>query len=303
MFRSIFHGLARNPTARRFVENSRRVERMTRRFVAGQTLDDAIAAASRLDASGLCVTLDHLGESVMSEEEAVRYRDTCLHAMRRVANEPLRASISVKLTQFGLGLDAGSCRRNVRAVIEAARELNQRVEFDMEGSALIDRTLDLVKDMHALYQNVRAVIQAYLYRSAKDVEELSRIGVPVRLCKGAYRELPDVAYPRKTDVDANYRRLASCLLHTGTLPAFATHDPGMIGHVRQVAADAGRTAREFEFQMLYGIRRDLASELIACGYQVRLYLPYGNAWYPYFMRRLAERPANVIFFLRHCVTP
>jgi proline dehydrogenase len=201
-----------------------------------------------------------------------------------------QASVSIKLTQLGLDLSTDLTLRNVLPLVTAAQKLGSRVEVDMESSVYTERTLDILETMHA-QGPVRAVIQAYLYRTAADIERLNRLGIPVRLCKGAYNEPASIAMPLKADVDANYRKMAERLLASGVYPAFATHDPAMIDHVLSLRPDPAR----FEFQMLYGIRRDLQDRVRREGWRLRLYVPYGPAWYPYFMRRLAERPANVWF--------
>jgi proline dehydrogenase len=200
--------------------------------------------------------------------------------------------VSIKLTQFGLDLGDAICRDNVAPVVERAKAAGTRVEFDMESSGYVDRTLAIVAAMHERYGCVRAVIQAYLYRSEKDIERLSAAGIPVRLCKGAYKEPPEVAFERKAEVDANYLKLAKALLERGVDPALATHDD------RMVRAADGHASDRFEFQMLYGVRRDLQRSMVEQGRRLRLYVPYGEAWYPYFMRRLAERPANVLFLAK-----
>jgi proline dehydrogenase len=243
--------------------------------------------------------VDHLGEKVTSADEARASLDAYLEALRSIAAAGLQASLSIKLSQFGLELSEEQCRRNVETLVRAARGVDGRIEVDMEAHSSVDRNLELVAAMHQAHGRVRAVIQAYLYRSEADIERLSALGLPIRLCKGAYREPPSVAFPRKPEVDANYKRLSEILLERGVYPALATHDPAMIGHALGFAGRKGLAKDAFEFQMLYGIRRDLQERLAAAGYRVRLYVPYGTAWYPYFMRRLAERPANLLFLARH----
>lgn len=274
---------------------------LTRRFVAGQTLDREVEVCRRLNAEGILASLDHLGENVTSAEEARTSRDFYLEAMRRIAGEKLQASVSIKLTQFGLNLSEDLCQENVASLMEAAVAHDGFVEFDMESHPYVDRTLRIVTGMHARYGRVRAVIQAYLYRSAEDIEALCRDGIPVRLCKGAYREPPSVAFPKKSQVDANYMRLAETLLDRDVNPGIATHDPNMIRHALDHVQRHGPAKDAFEFQMLYGIRRDLQRSLTGAGYRLRLYVPYGDAWYPYLMRRLAERPANLLFLARNLV--
>jgi proline dehydrogenase len=281
------------------METSPLADRVTSRFVAGATLERELAVCQKLNADGYLTTLDHLGESVGSLEEAERSRDAYLTALDQIARQSLQATVSIKLTQLGLDFSEPAGRAAVECLVARAKSLGRMVEVDMEASQYAERTLALVSELHAKYGSVRAVIQAYLYRSEGDIENLCRQSIPVRLCKGAYRESPDVAFPRKQDVDANYIRLMLQLLDHGAYPAIASHDENIvrraIGYVRErnIAAD------RFEFQMLYGVGRELQRRLVADGFRVRLYVPYGNAWYPYFMRRLAERPANVLFLARN----
>jgi proline dehydrogenase len=281
------------------METSRVAQRLSRRFVAGDTLADALAVGRRIHSEGISLTLDHLGENVTSTAEAEASRDAYLRALGELHAAGLEANVSLKLTQFGMDLSEDACRANVAQVVRKAASLGGFVRVDMESSAYTERTLRLVCDLHAEAGAVGTVIQAYLYRSEDDIRMLCERGIRVRLCKGAYLEPPEVAFPRKADVDANYIKLMQILLDSGTYPAIATHDVRMIEATREYAA-AHRVGKDrFEFQMLYGIRRDLQRELVAAGYRLRLYVPFGKAWYPYFMRRLAERPANVLFLLRN----
>ena len=287
--------LSRRPALRRWVETSSLARPLTSRFVAGRTLDQGATVCRRLNADGYLVTLDHLGENVGSPAEAAASRDDYLQAIHRIAELNLAATISVKLTQLGLDLSGDLCREHIAGLVSEAKA----VEIDMESSEYVDRTLAIVRDLHARYGRVRAVIQAYLRRSVKDIEVLCAEGVPVRLCKGAYHEDSSVAFPRKSEVDENYIRLSRFLLEKGTYPAIATHDPRMLGAALATVRQLRLPPDRFEFQMLYGIRRDLQERLIKEGYRLRLYVPYGSAWYPYFMRRLAERPANLLFLARN----
>lgn len=284
------------------MEQSRLSRRITSRFVAGQTLPEAIQVVQTLSSQEIASTLDFLGEDVRDLCEASRSREAYFSALEQIRGLHLPATVSLKLTQFGLNLSEDVCRKNVAALAEMSRNMDGRVEIDMESSEYTDRTLSIVSDIQSRYPgNVRAVIQAYLYRSEADIRDLNRQSIPVRLCKGAYREPASVAIPRKADVDANYRKLMRLLLDEGTYPAIASHDGQIVHealayvHSRDLAPD------RFEFQMLYGIRRDLQNEILRQGYRLRLYVPYGNAWYPYFMRRLAERPANVLFLAKNLV--
>jgi proline dehydrogenase len=281
------------------METSPAAERLTSRFIAGSTLEREVAVCQKLNAGGYLATLDHLGESVTSLEEAEQSREAYLAALDQIAKLNLEATVSVKLTQLGLDFSEAACRANVECLVARAKSIGRMVEVDMESSGYVDRTLTLVSELHARYGAVRAVIQAYLYRSESDIHNLCKLSIPIRLCKGAYRERPDVAFPRKKDVDANYVRLMRALFDGGTYPAIATHDERIldraVGYIRERKIPPDR----FEFQMLYGVGRDQQRRLVAERYRVRLYVPYGDAWYPYFMRRLAERPANVLFLARN----
>lgn len=252
-----------------------------------------------LNGEGMLATLDHLGESVTSLAEAERSRDAYLAALDQIAALALRATVSVKLTQLGLDFSQDQCRANVERLVERAKAIGSAVEIDMESSAYVDRTLELVSNLHAKHGSVRAVIQAYLYRSESDIENLSGASIPVRLCKGAYKEPSDIAFPDKNDVDKNYVRLMTRLLDSGAYPAIASHDEKIIQRALQYVKERNIAPDRFEFQMLYGINRDLQKVLVHGGHRLRLYVPYGDAWYPYFMRRLAERPANVVFLARN----
>ncbi|MCL6546021.1 MAG: proline dehydrogenase family protein [Bryobacteraceae bacterium] len=299
MLRTLLLYLSERRWLRRWFETSRAASVLTRRFVAGLTLDRGVEVCRRLNREGILVSLDHLGEYVTSEQEAEISLEHYLAALRRIAAEGLNASISIKLTQFGLNLSEDLCRRNVERLMEAANENHGFVEFDMESHPYVDATLRIVTAMHERYGCVRAVLQAYLYRTPEDAEDLCRRKIPVRLCKGAYREPPSVAYPRKSQVNRSFMRLTELLLEQGTDPGLATHDPRMIRHAIGHAKRLGLSKEAFEFQMLYGIRRDLQRSLVRRGYRLRLYVPYGDAWYPYLMRRLAERPANLLFVARN----
>jgi proline dehydrogenase len=286
----------RLPAARRFV----------RRFVAGPALEDALGVAARLNADGVDAAITHLGENVATTEDAARAADAYLETLDEIGRRRLRAVPSLKLTHLGLDLGEAVCRANLERV--AARGLPSRtlVWIDMESSAYTDRTLDLYRRLHATYSNLACVVQSYLRRTAQDVERLIEIGATVRLCKGAYREPPTIAFPDKRDVDAGYARLVDRLLSAdalarGVYPAFATHDERLIGRVREKVKAAGVAADRYELQMLYGIRHDLHAPLRAAGLRLRVLIPYGEDWYGYFMRRLAERPANLAFFFRQVV--
>jgi len=281
------------------METSSLAQRLTRRFVAGQTLNECLQVAIRLRERGFLSSLDHLGENVSSAGEAGLARAAYEEALRALAGNGLGATVSVKLTQLGLDVAEPVCLEHARALCQIAQRLGTRVEFDMESSEYTERTLRLVERLHEETGSVRAVVQAYLHRTVDDVRRLNALGVPVRLCKGAYSEPPAVALASKREVDRNYLDLSRLLLEEGRIPALATHDEAMVEGALEQAARIGRQAGEYEFQMLYGVRRDLQERLRGGGHRVRLYVPYGDAWYPYFMRRLAERPANVVFIARN----
>jgi proline dehydrogenase len=291
--------MSRQAWLRDWMQDSPAAARFTSRFIAGRTLDQALTVCRRIEADGILFTLDHLGENVSSIEEAASSRDDYLKALAGIADSQLRGTVSVKLTQLGLDLSEMHCEQNVATLAEQALERNTRVEIDMESSAYVDRTLAIVHHLHRRFGNVRAVIQSYLFRSNDDVERLNQARIPVRLVKGAYDEPPSVALTAKTDVDLAFSRLMRKLMQEGVDPAIATHDETLIREAIEFGRQKGIAPDSFEFQMLYGIRRDLQRELVAKGYRLRLYVPYGDAWYPYFMRRLAERPANVWFIMRN----
>ncbi len=281
------------------METSRLPGPLVRRFVAGESLERGLAVAEKLNASGYLVALDHLGEKVTVAAEVHASAEAYHQAVEQIHRRGIRASVSIKLTQFGLDLSPGLCEVAVAELVARAAALGGAVEIDMESHEYVDRTLRMARAMHRRFGCVRAVIQAYLYRSEEDLLALCEERIPVRLCKGAYREPASVAFRRKRQVDASYARLTEILLDRGVNPALATHDPAMIGHALKVAAARGLGREDFEFQMLYGIRRDLQERLVGSHHRLRLYVPYGDAWYPYFMRRLAERPANLMFLARN----
>jgi proline dehydrogenase len=297
--RTFFLFLSRQKLLRKWMETSRWARRLSARFVAGDNLPDALATCQRINAEGIAVTLDHLGESVTSLAEAVASRDAYMLALKEIERLKIDGNISLKLTQFGMDLSLAECGANVEALVAQAAALGTFVRIDMESSEYTDRTLDLVVGLYDRYKTTGTVIQAYLYRSRKDVEMLCARGIRVRLCKGAYLEPPAVAFPGKPDVDRNYVELMNLLLETGVYPAIATHDEKIIEQTKRFVESRGISRDSFEFQMLYGIRRDIQQRLVNEGYRLRLYVPYGQAWYPYFMRRLAERPANVLFLARN----
>jgi proline dehydrogenase len=282
------------------METSAASRKLTSRFVAGPTLPEGIDVLKKLASERIMGTLDFLGENVSSPEDAAASRDSYLAALAEIEASRLPATVSIKLTQFGLDLSPQACESNVFALAERARIMQSRVEVDMESSDYTDRTLTLVNQIQERFPgHVRAVIQAYLFRSEADIRMLSKREIPVRLCKGAYREPATLAYERKADVDANYVKLMKLLLAEGNYPAIASHDENIVREAVRHIREQKIPSERFEFQMLYGIRRDLQRELVSQGFRLRLYVPYGDAWYPYFMRRLAERPANLIFLARN----
>jgi proline dehydrogenase len=299
MLRSTLLKLSESPGFARWVTSNTATRSMARRFVAGETLDEAIAAARKCNDAGMLVSLDYLGENVSTTADAQRARDAYLEVFDRIDREKLYANVSCKLTQLGLDLSAEFCEGLVLSVVERAAAYENFLRVDMEGSVYTQRTVELVKRIRARNPAIGTVIQAYLYRSEGDIQDLLAYGCRVRLCKGAYKESAEVAFERKRDVDGNFVRLVQMLLPSGFYHAIATHDPHMIGETIRCAAAKQISKDDFEFQMLYGIRTDLQRRLVKGGYRVRVYIPYGRDWFPYFMRRLAERPANMGFLLRN----
>ncbi|HEX3893382.1 MAG TPA: proline dehydrogenase family protein [Terracidiphilus sp.] len=302
VLRSAFIALSRNRPMRRFCERSSIGNKLSARFVAGMELEDALRVAAEVNRQGIHVTLDSLGESVSSPEEAHRAADVYHALLDAIAERKLDANISVKLTQMGLALDAGLADAIATNLTEHAKATGNFVRIDMEDSPVTEVTLGIVRRLNAradLHGSIGVVIQAYLYRSQADIEQLIADGTRVRLCKGAYKEPPEAAFPAKADVDANYVRLSERLLQSSIYHGLATHDEKMIAAAKAYAKQHGIAPSRFEFQMLYGVRRDLQRQLVAEGYNVRVYIPFGREWYPYFMRRLAERPANVLFLAKN----
>ncbi|HTT67270.1 MAG TPA: proline dehydrogenase family protein [Gemmatimonadales bacterium] len=303
MLRRTFLYLSEQPQIFAFIRGNRLARRLASRFVAGETMDSAAAAVRELNGRGIAASLDLLGESVTKADEARSCAATVAEILARIAADRLDCNVSVKLTQLGLDLDRGLCLENMRRILDRGRELGISVRIDMESSAHTQRTLDLFeRDLLPVYgDRVGIVIQSYLRRSAADVDRLIGARARVRLCKGAYQEPATVAFPDKADVDRSYGELIEKLLEHGHQPAVATHDPALITRVRRFVEAKAIAADRFEFQMLYGIRRDLQEELRRAGYRVRVYVPFGTQWYPYLMRRLAERPANIAFILGNVV--
>jgi proline dehydrogenase len=311
LLRSAFIALSRNATLRRFSESSTLGRRMSSRFVAGMRIEDALQAARSVNSQGIAVTLDSLGENVSTPEEARHSADIYHRLLDAIHQQRLDANVSVKLTQMGMDLpdpDPGPVHTHalageiVSALVQHAVSTNNFVRVDMEGSPYTQATIDLVRRLHASpgsAGHTGIVIQAYLHRSAQDIADLTRDGIRIRLCKGAYQEPAALAFPEKKDVDANFIALMKTLLRSGIFHGIATHDEAMIAATKQFVREQSIPLDSFEFQMLYGVRRDLQRALIRDGYRVRVYVPFGAEWYPYFMRRLAERPANVLFLAKN----
>ncbi len=290
--------LSESRLARRLASDVPFARGIARRFVAGETLDDAAAAARHLNDGGMTVSLDYLGEAVTSRAEAEQARALILASVDRIAADGLDANVSVKLTQLGQDIDEAFLRDNTRRILDRAGEHDLFVRFDMEGSPYTQRTLEFFESLWAEgRRNCGVVLQSYLYRTEQDVRRMNQIGARVRLCKGAYSEPPEIAFPDKADVDANFVQLMRALLAEGNYPGIATHDEAMIRATKQFANEQGIGLDRLEFQMLFGVRRDLQRELVREGYNLRIYVPFGEAWYPYFMRRMAERPANLVFIV------
>jgi proline dehydrogenase len=302
ILRSFFIALSRNRPLRRFSERSRVGVRLSSRFVAGMEIDDALRVAEAVNKQGMSVTLDSLGESVTTEIEAQAAAEIYHRLLDAIAEHKLNANISVKLTQMGLNISPALAAGIAESLTWHAKATGSFLRIDMEDSSLTQATLEIVQRIHAkpeLSGVIGVVIQAYLYRSQADIEQLLVDGIRVRLCKGAYQEPAEVAFPHKADVDANYVRLSELLLGSRTYHGLATHDEAMIVAAKSFASKHGIEPSRFEFQMLFGVRRDLQRKLVHEGYNVRVYIPFGTDWYPYFMRRLAERPANVLFLARN----
>ncbi|MDH3290328.1 MAG: proline dehydrogenase family protein [Gemmatimonadota bacterium] len=299
MLRSTFLWLSERRGVLDFVKRNGLARRVATRFVAGETLESAIEAGRVLNARNITVSLDLLGESVSSPEETRLARDAIIRTVDGVATAKLDGNVSVKLTQLGLDIDTALCAENMRAILDRARESRTFIRMDMEGSKHTEATLRLFYDvLHPEYDGLTGVvIQSYMRRSAKDIDDLVGAKARVRLCKGAYAEPPDVAFQERADVRASFSRLMRKLLEHGDYPGIATHDEVLIGETVAFAKERGVGADRFEFQMLYGVRRDLQESLRWQGYNMRVYVPFGTHWYPYLMRRLAERPANVGFMV------
>jgi proline dehydrogenase len=293
--------LSRQEGLKDFATRFRPFKKMTTRFVAGENIEEAIAAIREINAHGPAASFDHLNESVGSREETEAEVREYLDILARIDETGIRSNVSIKLTQFGLDIDPELTYKNARAVVEDAARRGNFVRVDMEGSKVTQITIDIFKRLRAEFglNDVGIVMQSYLRRTVDDVTDLLKIPARIRICKGAYNEGPDVAFPDKKDVDDNYVRVMKMLLTSGVYHGIATHDPKMIDATVDFAAREGIAKEAFEFQMLYGVRRDLQLQLARDGFGMRVYVPYGKHWYPYFMRRLAERPANIWFVLKN----
>jgi proline dehydrogenase len=301
MMRAILLHLSENKNLAPLIMGNGVSRRVAQRFVAGDSLDDAIAAARNVNRAKQSASLDLLGENVSDEAGARAAADGYAAIFDRIAQEKLDANVSLKLTQLGLDLSESLCQELLEKIVEHAGSQGNFVRVDMEGSPYTQRTVDMVRRVRANYASIGTVMQSYLYRTEKDVQDLIAAGCRMRLCKGAYKEPPEVAFPEKSDVDANYVKLMKLMLPSGIYHGIATHDPAMIDATKKFVAEQGIALDKFEFQMLYGIRTDLQQQLTREGYRLRVYIPFGTDWFPYFMRRLAERPANMMFFIKSLV--
>jgi proline dehydrogenase len=304
MLRTFFVRLSENQALRNFAERSSLGRRISSRFVAGTEIADAIRATQAVNRAGMSVTIDNLGENVTNPDEARQSANLYHQILDEIATRKLNANISLKLTHMGLDIDERMACDIVNGLVAKAASLNPPgfVRVDMEGSAYTQRTLDFVHDLHRMPGNansVGTVIQSYLKRSESDVQKLLAEGIRIRLCKGAYKEPPEIAFAAKSDVDANYIKLMKILLKSGIYHGLATHDEKIIHQAEEFATSEKLSPDSFEFQMLFGIRRDLQQRLVRKGWRVRIYIPFGSEWYPYFMRRLGERPANVFFIAKN----
>ncbi|MGE0406429.1 MAG: proline dehydrogenase family protein [Candidatus Korobacteraceae bacterium] len=300
MLRWLVLQLSSNRRLRAFAEHSSLGQRISGRFVAGITPMEALATVQRVNQRGFSASIDSLGENVSSATEARASAEVYHRLLGEIAARGLNANVSLKLTQMGLDIDEGLARELVTKIVAKAALCGSFVRVDMEGSAYTEKTLEIVRDIHALHPgHIGAVIQAYLRRSREDVERLLGEGIRIRLCKGAYQEPPDIAFESKSQVEASFVDLMKRLLKSGVYHGIATHDPRMITETQRFSRSEGISPNSFEFQMLYGIRRDLQEKILREGWRMRVYIPFGPAWYPYLMRRIAERPANLAFVLRN----
>ena len=302
LLRSALIALSQNKPLRSFAEQSRMGQKMSGRFIAGMRVSDALRVAETLNREGIPVSLDSLGENVSTEEEARRAADIYHQLLDAIQQRRLQANVSAKLTQMGMNISPAIARQITSELVDHAAATDNFLRVDMEGSELTQATIDMTREIHAMPNHagrIGTVLQSYLYRCEEDVNLLLADRIRIRLCKGAYKEPPTLAFPDKVDVDANYLKLTKILLTSGVYHGLATHDEAIIREIRKFVEQEGIDKRSFEFQMLYGVRRDLQTSLAKQGYGMRVYVPFGTEWYPYFMRRLAERPANVLFIAKN----
>jgi proline dehydrogenase len=301
MLKGILLYLSKQKGIQNFMVNFWVTRRVVNRFVSGEELEDGLNAVKRVNSEGAFATLDHLGEEVSEAGEAVAAAEVYLNALDRIKEWGVDTNVSAKPTQLGLKISRDLCERNFARMIERAKGHNNFVRMDMEGSDCTADTLEVFYRLRKRYDNVGIVIQSYLYRSEQDVDEILKAGGRIRLCKGAYKEPKEVAFPKKEQVDRSFVVLMEKMLRSGIYHGIATHDEKLIERTKQFARKSGIPKESFEFQLLYGIRSELARRLIKDGYNVRIYIPFGRQWYPYFMRRLAERPANLFFFIKNFI--
>jgi proline dehydrogenase len=300
--RSALIALSQNKSLRSFAEQSRMGQKMSGRFIAGMHVSDALRVAETLNREGIPVSLDSLGENVSTEEEARRAADIYHQLLDAIQQRGLQANVSAKLTQVGMNISPAIARQITSELVDHAAATDNFLRVDMEGSDLTQATIDMTREIHAMPNHagrIGTVLQSYLYRCEEDVRLLLADRIRIRLCKGAYKEPPSLAFPEKADVDANYLKLTKILVTSGVYHGLATHDEAIIRATKKFVEHEGIDKRSFEFQMLYGVRRDLQTSLSKEGYGMRVYVPFGTEWYPYFMRRLAERPANVLFLAKN----
>jgi proline dehydrogenase len=299
MLKGILLYLSRQKGIQNFMVNFTVTRRVVNRFVSGEELEDGLSAVKKVNSEGAIATLDHLGEEVSEREEATAAAEVYLNALDKINKWGVDTNVSAKPTQLGLKIDPELCEQNFARMIEKAKGYDNFVRMDMEGSDCTADTLEVFKKLRKKHDNVGIVIQSYLYRSEKDVEEVLELGGRIRLCKGAYKEPKEIAFPKMEQVNENFLKLMEEMLKSGIYHGIATHDEKLIEKTKQFAQKNNILKESFEFQLLYGIRTELARQLIKDGYNVRIYIPFGRQWYPYFMRRLAERPANMFFFIKN----
>jgi len=302
MLRSFFIALSESKSIRSIAENSAVGQKLSKRFVAGVTMEELIAATVAMNQVGVRVSVDNLGENVTNREEALHSKALYHRLLDEIASRKLDANVSLKLTHMGLDMDEALARGTVEELLEHAIAIQSFIRVDMEGSHYTQKTLDFVRELHRRPNaagHVGTVLQSYFYRTEEDARLLCAEGIRIRLCKGAYKEPASIAYPSKQDVDANYLKVAKQILQSGVFHGLATHDEKIIDAIKAWALQQGVPKTAFEFQMLNGVRRDLQESLAREGWGVRCYIPFGTEWYPYFMRRLAERPANVLFMAKN----